>query len=54
MNNQVKYSLNIKQNNKILLEFVMTTMINKKRRQNVVALIGKIGIGFHLSHSFVF
>jgi len=29
-------------------------MINKKTKQKVVASIGKIGIGFHLSHSFVF
>ena len=54
LNNQVKYSLNIKQNNKSLLEFVVIAMINKKTRQRVVSSIGKIGIGFHLSHSFVF
>jgi len=54
LNNQVKYSLNIKQNNKSLLEFVVMAMINKKIRQRVVTSIGKIGIGFHLSHSFVF
>ena len=54
MNNQVKYSLNIKKNNKSLLRVVMIAMINKKTSQRVVASIGKIGIEFHLSHSFVF
>jgi len=28
------------------------TMINKKTRQKVVASIGKIGIEFHLPHSY--
>jgi len=54
LNIQVEDSLNIKQNNKSLLEFVVMAMIIKKIRQKVVASIGKIGIGFHLSHSFVF
>jgi len=36
------------------MEFVVVAMINKKTRKKVVASIGKIGIGFHLSHSFVF
>jgi len=50
----VKYSLNIKQNNKSLFRVVMMTMINKNTSQRVVASIGKIGIEFHLSHLFVF
>jgi len=54
LNIQVKDSLNLKQNNKSLLEFVVMTMINKKIRQKVDASIGKIGIEFHLSHYFVF
>jgi len=29
-------------------------MINKKTKQKVVASIEKIGIEFHLSHSYVF
>jgi len=36
------------------LGFVGMAMINKKIKQRVVASIGKIGIEFHLSHSFVF
>jgi len=44
----------IKQNNKSLLGFVMLAMINKKTSQKVVGSIGKIGIEFHLSHSFIF
>ena len=35
LNNQVKDSLNIKQNNKSLLKVVMMTMINKKTIQRV-------------------
>jgi len=54
LNNQVKYSLNIKHNHKSLLEFVRMEMINKKTKQKVVASIGKLEFGFHLSHSFVF
>jgi len=36
------------------LGFVGMTMINEETKQIVVASIGKIGIEFHLSHSFVF
>jgi len=54
LNIQVKDSLTIKQNNKIFLGFVMLAIINKKTSQKVVASIRKIGIEFHLSHSFVF
>jgi len=39
---------------RILLEFVVMAMVNKKTRQRVVVSIGKIGIEFHLSHSFLF
>jgi len=54
LNNQVKYSLNIKRNNKSLLGFVMLTMINKKTSHKVVASIEKEGTRFHLSRSLLF
>jgi len=54
LNIQVKDSLHIKQNNKGLLGFVGMAIINKKIKLRVVVSIGKIGIGFHHSHSFVF
>jgi len=36
-----------------MLKVVLLAMINQTTVKELVASIGKIGIGFHLSHSFV-
>jgi len=54
MNNQVKDSLNRKQNNKVCWEFVVISKLERKQVKEFVGSIGKIEIGVHPSYSFVF
>ena len=54
LNNQVKYSLNIKQNNKVCWDLLWWQWLIRKQVKEFVVSIGKIRIVVHLSHSFVF
>jgi len=46
LNNQVKYSLNRKQNNKVCWKFVMIAMIKKNKSKSLLLQLGKMGLKF--------
>ena len=56
-NNELSSTIFTKYNNRTIkksFEVIVLTLINKKTNKELFALIGKIGIRFHLSHSHVF